>query len=231
MQGAAYYRSLNRRMVFIMVLVSLAPLVLISAIVGYSFHTSYRTKVIEHLKEVVLKHEQNVDGFLHEKLLEIGVLAFSNGLEELSNEDFLQQRLASLQQVYGRVFVDLGVIDEHGAQLAYAGPFRLAKANYAAADWFKQAMGSNYYISDVFLGLRHQPHFIVAVRRESAGTKWILRATIDFVAFNNVVENIHIGETGLAFILNKAGEFQTKPRMEPAVDKDFIVDFFKNTPQ
>jgi two-component system, NtrC family, sensor kinase len=229
MEGAAYYRSLNRKMVLIMVLVSFAPLILITAIIGYSFHTSYRGKVIDHLKEVVLKHEQNIDGFLHEKLLEIGVLAYANGVEQLSKEDFLQQRLASLQQVYGSVFVDLGVVDEHGAQLAYAGPFRLAKANYSEADWFKQAIRSNYYISDVFLGLRNQPHFIVAVRQETAGMKWILRATIDFVAFNNVVENIHIGETGLAFILNRAGEFQTKPRLEPTANKDFFIDFFKKS--
>jgi two-component system, NtrC family, sensor kinase len=229
MEGATYYRSLTRKMVLIMVLVSFTPLILISAIIGYRFHTSYREKVIAHLKELVLKHEQNIDGFLHEKLLEIGVLANSYGLEQVSSEGFLQQRLATLQQVYGSVFVDLGVVDEQGAQLAYAGPFRLVKANYAEAEWFKLAISSSYYISDVFLGLRHQPHFIVAVRQESAGMKWILRATIDFVAFNNLVENLHIGETGLAFIVNRTGEYQTKPRLEPTVDKEFFINLFNQT--
>jgi two-component system NtrC family sensor kinase len=37
-----------------------------------------------------------------------------------------------------------------------------------------------------------------------------LRATIDFAAFNSVVEQIHIGKTGSAFIVNSAGELQTR---------------------
>jgi two-component system NtrC family sensor kinase len=38
-----------------------------------------------------------------------------------------------------------------------------------------------------------------------------LRATIDFVAFNSLVESLRIGKTGFAFILNNEGKFQTKP--------------------
>jgi two-component system NtrC family sensor kinase len=66
-------------------------------------------------------------------------------------------------------------------------------------------------ISDVFLGLRGLPHFIIAVKQQWKGDVWILRATIDFVAFNNLVQNIRIGLTGFAFILNQNGEFQTTP--------------------
>jgi two-component system NtrC family sensor kinase len=36
--------------------------------------------------------------------------------------------------------VDLGVVDEKGQQAAYAGPFKLEKADYADADWFKKAI-------------------------------------------------------------------------------------------
>lgn len=210
-----------------MVLVSFAPLLLITVIIGYRFETSYRQKVIDHLKELVQKHEQNIDGFLHEKLSDIGVLAELYSFEELSNEQFLQKQLMALQNLHGHVFADLGVVDAQGHQIAYAGAFQLRKANYADAEWFPKAIASRYYISDVFLGLRRQPHFIVTAKRETNGKEWILRATIDFVAFNTLVESIHIGETGSAFILNRQGEFQTTPRIEPIQGKDFFLRFLK----
>jgi len=51
-----------------------------------------------------------------------------------------------------------------------------------------------------------------------------LRATIDFVAFNTLVENIRIGQTGFAFIVNKDGEFQTRSLLDVAACKDIYLD-------
>jgi len=146
----------------------------------------------------------------------------------LRDESFLRDRLESLQKEFGLVFVDLGVISENGIQMAYAGPFKLGKALYSQADWFQKAMKSKYFISDVFLGLRGLPHFIVAVRDNWMGEKWILRATIDFVAFNSLVENIRIGETGFAFILNKEGKFQTKPLLDIITTRKPYIDFLSD---
>ena len=104
-----------------------------------------------------------------------------------------------------------GLVDDEGIQVAYAGPFKLLKAHYSDADWYQKAMHRQFFISDVFLGLRGLPHFIVAVRQDYQKRHWILRATINFMAFNNLVENLRIGETGFAFILNKSEAFQTRP--------------------
>ncbi|NLJ28662.1 MAG: two-component sensor histidine kinase [Deltaproteobacteria bacterium] len=226
MENRHYYRVLTRNMVLILILISFTPLVLISGIIGYQFETSYRQKVLDHLIELVQKHQQNIDSFLNEKLSYIQVLVNSYSLEELSNESFLNHKLSILQQGYGGVFVDLGLVNAEGVQVAYAGTFKLEKANYSQAEWFKRAMKSHYFISDVFLGLRRQPHFIVAVKQQWGGKDWIVRATIDFEAFNSLVESIHIGETGSAFILNREGEFQTKPRFEPAPSKEYFLKVF-----
>lgn len=217
-----FYKSLRRNMIILMVIVSLAPLLLVSGIVGYEFHTSYQDKVLAYLKELVRNQRENIDVFLEEKLANIRVLAETFDYSELTNESFLKKKLALFQQNYGGVFVDLGMIDQDGTQVAYAGPFQLGKAVYSEAEWFKQALQNPYFISDVFLGLRGLPHFIVAVQKEAQGRKWILRSTIDFVAFNDLVESIRIGRTGIAFIVNRNGEFQTKPRLETAMDKEFF---------
>ena len=211
--GPNYYRTLKRNMLLIMILVSFAPLLLIAGIILYQFQVSYQGKVIAHLEEVVEKHRQNIDSFLDEKLADIRVMARTFSLERLRNESFLQEKLAILQEEHGGAFVDLGLVDGKGLQVAYAGAFKLARVNYSEADWFKKALKSEQFISDVFLGIRGLPHFIVAVRKEWQGDTWILRSTIDFVAFNSLVENIRIGKTGLAFIVNHEGEFQTNAPM------------------
>ena len=207
--GPNYYRTLKRNMLLIMILVSFAPLLLITGIILYQFQVSYQEKVIAHLEEVVEKHRQNIDGFLDEKLADIRVMTRTFSLEQLRDESFLQGKLAILQEEHGGVFVDLGLVNGEGLQVAYAGAFKLARVNYSEADWFKKALKSEQFISDVFLGIRGLPHFIVAVKKEWQGNTWILRSTIDFVAFNSLVENLRIGKTGLAFIVNHDGEFQT----------------------
>ncbi|MBF0550453.1 MAG: cache domain-containing protein, partial [Deltaproteobacteria bacterium] len=222
-----YYSSLTRRMILIVMLVSFAPLVLIMALTGYEFHTSYKNKVVAHLEEIVRKHKQHVDGFLMEKLADLSLLASSFNPEVLSQEKFLQELLAHLRKGFGGTFADLGLVDEQGIQVAYAGPFNLGRANYMAAEWFIESKRSSYYISDVFLGLRGIPHFVIAVKKDWQGRQWIFRATIDFDVFNRPVENIRVGKTGMAFIISKAGAFHTQPRIDISAEKGLLVEVIR----
>ncbi len=219
------YPSFFRKRIFIIISVSITPMILVSGIILYQFNRSYHEKVHAHLAELVLKHKQNIDSFLIEKLGDIRVMAKTFDFEDLGDESFLRDRLEVLQQGYGPVFVDLGVINSQGLQVAYAGPFKLGKALYSTAKWFENAMKNEHVISDVFMGLRGLPHFIVAVRDNREGESWILRATIDFVAFNNLVGNIRVGETGFAFILNGVGRLQTKPIFNVMPEKGPYLEF------
>jgi len=208
-----------------MISISFVPLILILLIIGYEFQTSYKEKSLAYLRELVLKHQNTIDLFLNEKLSYIQVLARSYSYQQLRDEELLAQKLSVLQSSYGGVFVDIGVVDDKGIQIAYAGAFNLGKANYANAEWFKQAMGKPYFISDVFLGLRNQPHFIITVKQSSKEEgDWILRATIDFEKFNAFVEQVSVGQTGSAFIINRKGELQTKPNPDSPLQKSFLMD-------
>jgi two-component system NtrC family sensor kinase len=178
---------------------------------------------------MVHKHQQNINIFLNEKLSYIRVLANTFAFDQLSKDDFLEHKLLNLQRGYGGVFVDLGLVNEQGLQVAYAGNLKLEKADYSGSDWFMKAIEREFHISDVFLGIRRQPHFIVTVKRRWGEGEWILRATIDFEVFNELVESIRIGETGSAYIINREGEYQTRPRVSPALSKEVLVSLLKTT--
>ncbi len=209
------YRTLIRNMVITIISVSMIPMIVVSSTLYLQFSRSYREKINDHLRELVQKHQQNIDSFLEERLTDIRLMAMRYGHERLKDTVFLQRNLDLLQQEYGSVFVDLGVVDAGGRQEAYAGPFKLGRAYYGEADWFTLLKERDQVISDVFLGLRGLPHFIVAVRGTDGGGQWILRATIDFAAFNNLVDKIRIGRTGQAFIVNREGTLQTTPGSRP----------------
>ena len=226
--NGGYYRSLTRNMILSVIVISLSPLILFSILIGYQFHTSYQNKVLDHLQEIVRKHKQNIDSFLNERLANVAMLVRVHSLKRLSSEAFLKEALSLFREEYGGVFVDLGLVDERGVQVAYAGPFELKRANYADSEWFKKAIQSPFYISDVFLGLRGLPHFIITVKPE--GARWLLRATIDFVAFNSLVEATQLGKTGSAFIVNRNGDFQTRPRFEAAFHREMLTGFLSRKP-
>ncbi len=221
-----YYRSLLRKVVLTIIFTAMIPTVIVSMFILNEFRTSYQSKVYDHLELLARKHKKNIDMFLDEKLMDIRLLASANSFEDLSDVSILNRKFIEMQRAFDRVFVDLGVVDHAGRQIAYAGPHGLSGARYSDTDWFKGAMSNPHFISDVFKGKRGAPHFIITVRREHQGKPWILRATIDFGEFNNLVEYMRIGETGFAFILNKNGEFQTKPISDVNLDK--LVQLLKS---
>jgi len=113
-----YFRSLNRNIILIIIIVSVIPLILVSTTIYYQFRASYHEKVYDHLGELVQNHTQNIDLFLQEKLSDIRFLSDSYGRDKLEDESILKERLATLQKGFGRDFVDLGVINAAGEQIA-----------------------------------------------------------------------------------------------------------------
>jgi len=206
----SYYHNLTRNLIVKMIIASFTPLILITFITSYKYNNAYKEKVIAHIQELVEKHKQNIDTFLKEKLANVLFLTRTCNISHFDNEALLQEKLDLLKKVYGSFFVDIGLVNSQGVQVDYAGPFKLGSVNYSQAEWFKEAMAKEYYISDVFLGIRGLPHFIIAIQKTSGNKKWIVRTTIDFVLFNELVKNIRIGKTGRAFIINRKGELQTK---------------------
>jgi len=205
------YEKLSRNITLTVITVSMMPLILVGGLIFDQFRSIYREKVYSHLAEVVDKHSDIIDSFLREKLHEVQYLNRAYSYEQLTAPESLHSILRGMQQQYGRIFVDLGVIDGQGRQIAYAGPFDLLNADYSGAEWYQASRSHGTSISDVFLGLRQSPHFIITINNNHDGREWMLRATIDFLAFSHLVENIRIGETGAAYILNSKGMFQTRP--------------------
>jgi len=210
-KGKPYYARLYRRFVWTTLTCSLAPLLL----VGWGIYAHYsafaRDKMLNSFRTQVDNHRKMIELFLKEHRSRLQLIAETQSVDFLQRQRNLENAFRIINQGEDS-FTDLGVIDENGRHLAYVGPYHLIDKNYSQAFWFKTVMDKGIYISDMFLGFRKVPHFIIAVSRPEGNHKWILRGTINTEAFRSLVEKVRIGRTGEVFLLNEQGIFQTSPR-------------------
>jgi two-component system NtrC family sensor kinase len=215
-ERSATYKKLFRRFVWLTILCSLVPLLLVGWGINLHYTRFARERMLNFFQTQVEYHRRIIEMFLKEHSSKLQILA------ETHTRDFLVQpqnlRAAfELMNQDAPTITDLGVIDAQGRHLAYVGPYDLLSRNYAREHWFANVMEKGIYISDMFMGFRKEPHFIIAVTHSNGDERWILRATIHTEAFRALVENVRIGKTGQAYLLNDEGVFQTSPRVSGAI--------------
>ena len=208
---ANIYTRLQWKIVLLTMLVTFTPLFLLGVIMYRQFAGLYTEKVREQIQVRALAQAEALDLFLKERTAILGTIAETHAFQAVANEENLARKLA-VMNLWAGAFVDLGVIDSTGQQLAYVGPYDLRGRNYGEQPWFAEVMSKGVYISDVYPGFRKVPHFIIAVRRQENQRTWILRATIDSEIFGRIVQGAMIGKTGDAFLVSEEGVFQTRPR-------------------
>ncbi len=205
------YRRFERNLIIFTLLIALVPFTLFSAIIFVEYSLVYRGRIEEQISYRARAESNKVDFFLEERAAVLSSIADLHSMDELVEGN----NLARVFEIMGKRtggFVDLGVIDDKGRHLAYVGPYNLQGLDYYQQPWFAEVMAKGIFISDVYMGFRRIPHFIIAVRRQENHRSWILRATIDSDIFNVLVREAKIGRTGDAFIINSEGIYQTQPR-------------------
>ena len=208
---SSFYSRLQRKIILLTLLVTFTPLLLLGVIMYRQFAGMYTDKVLEQVRYRAESQAESLDLFLSERTAILGAIADTHSLESMTAEGNLALKLEVMNRWAG-AFVDLGVIDQNGRQLAYVGPYGLQGRDYSDQEWFDEVISKGTHISDVYLGFRKLPHFIIAVRRHEGQQTWILRATIDPDVFGRIVQAAHTGTTGDAYLLNSKAVFQTRPR-------------------
>jgi two-component system NtrC family sensor kinase len=209
--------------------VAVVPLLIMATVNYHQYQQAASAEVTRPMVRFTAVAKQSLESFLSERLSTLAMVVRQTSFDDLRNQRKLDSLLVSVGQAFGG-FVDLGVIDEDGIQVAYAGPFQLKGRSYADHPWFREVSGRGEYVSDVFLGYRHLPHIVVAVqRRLPAHRLFVLRATLDADVFHWLVRSrtarspeqssvcrrchaLGVLPTGDAFIINQAGVLQTASR-------------------
>lgn len=225
------FSDLRRRIRQRLLWAYLAPLLLLAGLFSYQHGATLREGIEGHLKAIAENKRNTVSLFLQERVTNLKNALRDGGLPSPPAAEAMERALAGLRRE-NAAFVDLGLFDEAGTLRAYAGPFpQLLGRGYGGEGWFQRLrqQPDGATISDVFLGFRGRPHFVIAVSRYVGGRAWVLRASVDPERFASFVEKSHHLPDTEAFIVNRRGERQApaagspfSPMPEPSVDTPVV---------
>jgi signal transduction histidine kinase len=206
------YRRLLISAGFSIALVAVVPLVIMSLVNYYQYQDAFHTEQIRPIARLASNAKRSLEFFLAERLSALSLVIREKKVDDLLDQASLNQLLANMKNSFGG-FIDLGLIDGEGEQISYAGPYNLLGKNYKDQDWFHAVKLRGVFISDVYLGHRKFPHFVIAVKDDSRPDRsHVLRATIDTEMINQQILGMGLQLSSDAFIINRKGVLQTPSR-------------------
>ncbi|MDR3088569.1 MAG: two-component sensor histidine kinase [Desulfobulbaceae bacterium] len=208
------FRRIWRQAIIVTSLVALVPLVVITLVNYKLTRKSIEEEDILRTLRVGSNAKHSVSFFLSERLSALTFIAMDNSFDSLKNPERLRGILETLDASFNG-FVDLGLIDQHGEQLNYVGPYALQAKQYGDQPWFAEIQRQGFLVSEMILGYRHQPHMVLAARQKMAdGGFFVLRATIDSTRFIETLKSFELMGRGDLFLVNREGKLQTRSHYE-----------------
>lgn len=200
---------LRRNLLLIMLVITLIPLSITSGLSFYRHQMLIEEETVINARWSTESARQTIEAFLDRLKAAIQVVSDSYTYDDLSSQETLDAIFKKLKQKHPGI-VDLSIIDQKGVQRAYSGPYNLVGKEYSDSPWYSKALTKDFYISEVFLGFRKLPHFVIATSRKfSGGTgNWMLRASIDTDTLDRYLEQIHSDLVKDAFMVNHQGVLQ-----------------------
>jgi len=204
------YRKLRRNIVIITSIVAVAPLIILTAINYWQDQLAYQAETNYSISQILSNTKRTLEFIIEERQAALSLVVAQNPYDKLAGDRLLAKILQDLKQSFGG-FIDLGVINDSGRQLYYTGPYDLKNRNYEDQIWFHKVVLQGSYVSDVFMGHREFPHFVIAVRQQKDIDEYfILRATIDMALINRQMYSLNLDLDTDAFIINRQGILQTE---------------------
>lgn len=210
--GQDSYRRIWRTTVLITLMVAIAPLVIMTAINYFQYQKALTAEMSHPTSLILSRSKRSLEFFLAERISALRLVVKDGSLGNLCDQDKLALGLRNINASFGG-FVDLGSIDQDGFQCAYVGPYPLIGKSYKGQDWFQEVTLRGEYVSDVFMGYRDAPHFVIAVRHDNPdGGFHVIRATVGAELLSHHATSLDLKPSSDAFIINRDGILQTPSR-------------------
>ncbi|MDY0375449.1 MAG: ATP-binding protein [Desulfobacterium sp.] len=206
------YRKIWQMVILLTAAVTLIPLITITVVDYNVTQKSIESEISLRTRRTVSNTKRTIVSFFSARRAALDFVVHDNDISELSSTNRLEEILNNLEMSFGG-FVDLGVINDQGVQIAYSGAYNLGGKDYSDQAWFNRVVDMGVYISEVFLGFRNKPHLVIAVKYEFGdGGFYVLRATLDTDQFNDIFAALELNGEGDAFLINHGGVIQTPSR-------------------
>ncbi len=205
-----YHSRLRRSIMLCLLLTYIIPIIILSSYFYYKFNTSMRASSKQQLMAVAEAQKNIIDLFMQKRVVNVFNLFHMEDFSLKPTQEKMDYYLASLISS-DDAFADIGLIDSSGIQTYYAGPYpNLRGKDYSSEEWFIQllAQPKSYIITDLYLGLRRQPHFTIGVSQVIDGEHHVVRASVYPDKLADMVTSISNSKKTAGFLVNSQGIFQ-----------------------
>jgi signal transduction histidine kinase len=227
----ARYRKILLTAVISVSVVAVAPLLVMAWVNYHQYERAFREEQARPMVRIVANGRQSMEAFLVERTAALQYVLREESVENLHDSEILARVLENMNISFGGV-VDLGLIEEDGTQVSYAGPYHLEGRDYSDYPWFQEVIRQGVYVSDVFLGYRDFPHFVIAIFHETGpGTGFVFRATMDTGFIDRLVRTLLVAPGGDAFVINHDGILQSRSRTHGGILERALIPSLPYSPQ
>lgn len=194
----------------IMIIIAMGPVLMVAGLSYQNYNNLINQEEHDRLQWHLDGSIKSIEQLVENVTSVVLFTARRDRYTELISGNNLEELFVRIKRQYS-FFADLGVIDQHGIQQAYFGPYDLQGTDYSKEQWFHEVFDRGVYISRVYTGYRQVPHFAIAVSNLDPKTRniWVLRATIDAATLQEFVNTILTNASDDLFLIDKEHVLQT----------------------
>lgn len=196
-----------------MIAISLIPVYITTALHYTEYRSLLHREERDQLRLSCLSGRSRIEAYVEECTNIVQFITMRHSYEEFLDPETASQLLEDIRKEYSG-FVDLGVVNTDGILQTYVGPYRLQGVDYSDQQWYNQVLVRSVYVSNVFMGFREVPHFVIAASKKLPGKQeyWVLRVSIDINNLEQVISRVVSKEARDLFLVDANGLFQTPSR-------------------
>ena len=205
-----YYRWLKHGILICLFITYLIPVGALSLYFGYKFNESMKESSKLQLAAVAESQKNSIDLFMQKKIVNVFNLFHKEYFSLTPDKEKMEAYLESLVRT-DDAFVDVGLINPQGIQKGYAGPYpNLLNKDYSDETWYENLLEQeeNYIITDLYLGLRREPHFTVGVKRVVEDRAYVIRTSVYPDKLQDFVQTSSQGKETKGYLVNREGIYQ-----------------------
>jgi two-component system, NtrC family, sensor kinase len=211
LEAVQYYHSRLKHGILICLFITyLIPVVVLTFYFNYHFDSNMRESSKLQLAAIAESQRNTIDLFLQKRIVNVFNLFH---MKEFTLDPTPENMRAYLENLIRSddAFVDVGIIDPQGIQTGYAGPYdHLYGKDYSSEKWFIDLMNQreSYIVTDLYLGLRRQPHITIGVKQLVDENFYVIRTSVYPDKLVDLIRVSNHGKDTAGYLVNQKGIYQ-----------------------
>ncbi len=216
------FRRLSTRLLFTLTMLAALPLVAVGLFMTSVTEDSLSEYIKNQHREIVRRAGNEIKLFLETPNTILKTLLESNDIIEMNPfvQNLILNKVISSHPIFNRIFT----VDTQGNENTTTA-FTHHPGNYREAPFFESAIRGKSYFSRVYFNTAKEPYVFTAFPiYQFDRIVGVLVGEIDLKSIWDLVDEITIGERGIAFVIGSNGQLIAHPDKKKVLEGAVVID-------